>query len=153
MQRNLPLGRTLSATFDQPIEERSLVLRRLLPDGTLADVQRPHPQMSQANWEVHCAAPSEPGTYLLQAHLTRGWVGTWFVVEPPPQPVDLSPLAPSRWKALESELQFTTLPPVRQQIAEAQESSRSGHPLWLGLLSVVLVLGVAELALAHWWSG
>lgn len=74
-----------------------------------------------------------------------------FAAQPDPRESQLAPLSPQQRERIgkhASVIEFTTAAGLR----EALSRGRSGAELWVILLIAAIVLGVAEMALAQWFS-
>jgi len=75
-----------------------------------------------------------------------------FVVQSPRGESDLTPLSTEQWGKLEQNLGFKRVDMDRQNLGPVLVAERRGRELWLELVVMALVLGVAEMALARMWT-
>jgi hypothetical protein len=103
---------------------------------------------SGAQFEARFTDTWRPGVYTV---VTRRQ-SLNFVVSPPREEADLTPLTAQRWSQLGDMLGFQLVETGQTPLASVMGPDRSPQELWPMLLAAVLLLGVSELAIAKWWS-
>ena len=142
--RNLHPGEPIVAPLEDVGAAREATIR--LPSGRAVKVPlRSGPGAA----EVRYAQTDEPGVYSISV-ASRPTLQ--YVVQAPRDDSDLTPLTEPRWRQLEEQLGFRRIDPRSTPVAAALAAERSPHELWPVLLAALLVLGVAETALARLWS-
>jgi len=101
--------------------------------------------------QVRLTDTQQPAVYRIEAKGRNGKV-VHFVVQSPRGESDLAPLSSDQWVKLEQNLGFRRVEMDRQNIGPILVSERRGRELWLELVVIALVLGVAEMALARMWT-
>ena len=129
--------------FDEPIE-RAEISR---------NDERPIPVVSSGRTvQVRYTETQHPGIYRLVAKVTGKTRILHFVVQPPRQESDLTPLSDENWRRLSTELPFVRLDLETQTIGPILSGDRHGQELWLGLLAAAILAAAVELGLARLWS-
>jgi hypothetical protein len=146
-ERNLAAGQELRASFAAAVDRnRVTVYTPVGPNPTveLTDID--------GRAELRYADTHSPGTYQVRARV--GGEDRWlpYVVRPPKEEADPTPLSAERWAELESQLDLHRIDPRRESVAAVLKAERSGRELWFALLLAVVALSMVELALARWWT-
>ncbi|MFI5378095.1 MAG: BatA domain-containing protein [Tepidisphaerales bacterium] len=141
--RNVKPGEPLTAVFDEPIERAEIV----------RNDERPIPVVSSGRTtQVRYTETQHPGLYRLLAKVKGNDRVVHFVVQPPRQESDLTPLSEENWRRLSTEMPFVRLDLEAQAIGPILAADRHGHELWLVLLAAAILAAAAELALTRLWS-
>jgi hypothetical protein len=137
--RNLLPGDVIALSFDEPMEQ----IAAWRNEEKLA--------ISDDRSQVRLTDTEQPGVYRIEAKGRNGKV-VHFVVQSPRGESDLTPLSGDQWQKLEQNLGFKRVDMDRQNLGPLLVVERRGRELWLELLVMALVLGVAEMALARMWT-
>jgi hypothetical protein len=137
--RNLLPGEVIALSFDEKME--SIAAWR--NDEKLA--------LGDDKTQVRITDTQQPGVYRIEAKGRSGKV-VHFVVQSPRGESDLTPLSGEQWGKLEQNLGFKRVDMDRQNLGPVLVAERRGRELWLELVVMALVLGVAEMALARMWT-
>ncbi|HEX2973475.1 MAG TPA: BatA domain-containing protein [Tepidisphaeraceae bacterium] len=145
--RNLSPGQALIASFDEPLEGRSVLLSR--NDEPIIALPIP----SNRN-QIVFDDTQRPGIYRLQATVKAADPQRiiHFVVQGPRNESDLLPLTPEQWTQLRTAYDFMQLDPTPRPITATLTRSREGRELWFYVLLTVMFLGIAEMWLTRRWS-
>jgi hypothetical protein len=149
--RNLLPGQPIVADFEEPLDPANVVVQwassvRLDPSSVAVS-------RFDAIGQVRCAKTFAPGLYSVWPRGAGNGRPTQFVVRAPAEESDLTPLADSRWRELERDLNIERIDAARRAPAAAQEAARSGVDLWLPMLGAAIVLGMIELLATRRWAG
>lgn len=123
-----------------------------LPDGQR---QPATVTATPAGMEASYAATSVPGRYTLTVRAAaagsaeRRWI---FVVSPPTQESDLTPLSRERVDELKNLLGAQVVEPKSPEFAKKISRQRQERALWLPLLLAAVAVGLTEMAVAYWWG-
>ena len=144
--RNVAVGEPIRATFDESIDDgASMELpsdeRRPVSIVRFADVS-----------ELRFSDTREPGIYRLHLKDHTGERTLAFAVHASTDESDLTQLTAARWADLESALHMKRIDPNEQAVATTVASVREGYELWPWAIAAVLLLAIAELGLARYWS-
>jgi hypothetical protein len=141
--RNVMPGEPLTAVFDEPIE-RAEISR---------NDERPTPVVSSGRTvQVRYTETQHPGIYRLLVKVAGKNRIVHFVVQPPRQESDLTPLSEENWGRLSTGLPFVRLDLEAQAIGPILSGDRHGQELWLALLAAAILAAAAELSLTRLWS-
>jgi hypothetical protein len=146
--RNLAPGEPLIASFDDPVDERTVVLTR--------NDDPPLPlTLSAGGIQAMFTDTQRPGIYRVQARSRGGGPlrVLHFVVQTPRDESDLSALTGEQWRQEEKLLGFERVELGNEPIGTKLASEREGRELWLYLVLAVMMVGVGELWLARRWQG
>lgn len=144
--RNLGLGQPILATFEDPADDHATVE---LPDGDSRQVLLAR---FGSVADLRYTDTQEPGIYHVRVRERTGEQTIQFAVHLPPEESDLTQLSDARWDELEHGLHLRRIDQGDRALASVVAGSRQGYGLWGWAMAVVLVFGVAELALAGHWS-
>ncbi len=147
LPRNLEPGEPILVTFDEPLEEAEIRRHE--------QIVKPKFGPTAGGTQIRHADTQHPGIYRLAAKLKASSSQPrvlHFVVRPPKQEADPTPLSPEQWRHYEQALSFERLEPNKEAFARSLATDRGGRELWLPLVLVAVALGVCELWLARLWS-
>jgi hypothetical protein len=136
--RNLLPGDVIAMSFDESMEQ----IQAWRNDEKL--------NVGEDRTQVR-VTDTQPGVYRIEAKGRNGRV-VHFVVQSPRGESDLTPLSSDQWQKLEQNLGFVRVDMDRQNLGPVLVAERRGRELWLELVVIALVLGVAEMALARMWT-
>ncbi|MGE5611374.1 MAG: BatA domain-containing protein [Bacillota bacterium] len=145
--RNLSPGQALIASFEEPLEGRSVLLSR--NDEPIIALPIPNNRN-----QIIYDDTQRTGIYRLQATVKAPNPQriVHFVVQGPRDESDLTPLTAAQWERLRTVYDFMLLDPASRPITAALTRSREGRELWLYFLLAVMVLGIGEMWLTRRWS-
>jgi hypothetical protein len=137
--RNLLPGDVIALSFDEPMQQ----IEAWRNEEKLA--------VGEDRSQVRLTDTQQPGVYRIEAKGRSGKV-VHIVVQSPRGESDLTPLSGDQWQKLEQNLGFRRVDMDRQNLGPLLVAERRGRELWLELVVIALVLGVAEMALARIWT-
>jgi Aerotolerance regulator N-terminal/von Willebrand factor type A domain len=147
-RRNLEIGQPIVASLDGNVDEKSVTIER--------PTDRQHQHIPATRFEdrteVHYARTDEPGVYRLRYNVDGKEKQLHFVVNASRDESDLTPMTDDKWKAVQGDIGFERIDPIKTPVATAVARDRMGRELWPTLLGMVLVLAVVEMMLARMWS-
>jgi hypothetical protein len=142
----LPLGRPLVWTVDGTVDAGSAGVT-LLP-GNRREVVRV--QRRGGRTELRYDRAAVPGTYRMRYRSGGREQATYFVVTPPPEASDLTPLSAQEWRTLAGRVGFERVD--ADGVSAAIARGRGGPEAWVYAVAGVLVLLAIEALLARRWS-
>ena len=137
--RNLLPGDVIALSFDEPMEQIS------------AWRNEEKLNVGEDRTQVRLSDTQQSGVYRMEAKGRAGKV-VHFVVQSPRGESDLTPLTAEQWQKLAQNLGFRRVEMDGQNLGPVLSAERRGRELWLELVVIALVLGVAEMALARMWT-
>jgi hypothetical protein len=142
--RNLRMGELYATTLGEPSEDA------LLNDKPARDF------LTAGGTQFRYEQTQKPGVYHLAIRARPGqgpWRHSYFVVAPPEEESDLTPLDGARWRSLEQSIGFTRIESGGDRpLAPLVSAERGGRELWLTVLCVALAVALGEVALARFWT-
>ena len=145
---NLLPGEPIEVSFDDPAPGRKV--RVTPPDGQdrPADLLRPG-ELTVARY----TDTEQPGQY--QVRVTDPGKKPYtlhYVVRPPRDESDLTPMTDDRWKWMERVMGAERIDPAERPLSASAAAASGTVELWVWLLGGVLFLAVLEMLLARRWS-
>ncbi|HTW93992.1 MAG TPA: BatA domain-containing protein [Tepidisphaeraceae bacterium] len=144
--RNLQLGQTLVAHFDQPVEGK---VRVTMPGG-LPSVELA-PQGGGNDWAVQYL-PGVSGEYDVVARINGQDRTERFVVRRPDGVSDLLPVGAAGWSGISRLLDCQVIDSPDGDVAAQFGGAARQWELWPWLLAMVIGLAVAEVGLERLWT-
>ncbi len=146
-QQSVEAGEEIVVTLDAPTTARRATIT--LPDGA-----RDSAAIISAGQrgEIRFTNTAQPGVYVINVKDPNGEQTLRYVVRPPRDESDLTPMQTAQWKGLIDDLSLDPIDPSAPTLQAQLAQARTGHEIWLPLLGAVLALSVTELAAARFWS-
>jgi hypothetical protein len=146
--RNLYAGQSISASVDEPVEDRSATVQ--YSSGGPREVVTVNRVNDRT--ELRYARPTRPGTYRLRYRTANKEKVLSFVVNTGRMESDLTPLSDDQWKVMSDRVGFERVDLSHTTVAAAIDSQRGGREIWIELLGGVLGLMMIEMVLSRVWS-
>ncbi len=144
--RNLAPGQPIVARFDDDAGLAGIAAAQVLtPTGKRVDVPL---QSAGDQFEGRFTETADTGIYIVSTRRQT----EHFVVSPPRDEADLTPLTQQRFDELASLLGFSIVDPTQTPLDSILTNDRAPRELWAGLLAAVLGLGITEVLLGRLWS-
>jgi hypothetical protein len=148
VDRNLYAGQPITATVNDPVEDRSATVQYSSGGPReLVTVNRVN-----GHTELRYARPTRPGTYRLRYRTAGKEKVLSFVVNTGHMESDLTPLTAEQWRVMSDRLGFERVDLSHTTVAAAIDSQRGGREIWIELLGGVLGLMMVEMLLSRVWS-